>query len=409
MKKMNNDQILKIMRLTAGIVLTAAFLCACAGQKEPAAEAPAATTYAETKAAAVESPVITAHAETRKTTPPETTQAAVDWNAKVTGYRYCTGTDVNVRTGAGTDYAVAGKLDINQKVGVLGVSGEWVNIVFNNASCYVKGDFLTEDAEWQKKLASANGYKDGEAITLNPAWKYADYSKIHTGSAKLTLAKNNRKNIVVGVNAGHGTQGGSSVKTQCHPDGTAKVTGGSTAAGSITATAVSGGMTFADGTAEPKVTLKVAQKLRDILLEKGYDVLMIREGDDVQLDNIARTVICNNVANCHIAIHFDGDGLGYDKGCYFMSVPDGIKYMEPVASTWQASEALGSSMISGLKNAGCKIFGDGTLDEDLTQTSYSSVPSIDIELGNQCSDHSDAYLSQLAQGLADGVQLYFGK
>ena len=43
-------------------------------------------------------------------------------------------------------------------------------------------------------------------------------------------ASENRNGIVVGVNAGHGTSGGSSVKTLCHPDGSAKTTGGSTAA-----------------------------------------------------------------------------------------------------------------------------------------------------------------------------------
>ena len=88
--------------------------------------------------------------------------------------------------------------------------------------------------------------------------------------------------------------GGGSVKTQCHPDGSAKVTGGTTGAGATSAVAVSSGMTFADGTAESKVTLAMAKVLKTKLLNAGYDVLMIRESDDVQLDNIARTVIANN-------------------------------------------------------------------------------------------------------------------
>lgn len=37
------------------------------------------------------------------------------------------------------------------------------------------------------------------------------------------------KQKTVCVNAGHGTKGGESVKTYCHPDKSAKVTGGSTA------------------------------------------------------------------------------------------------------------------------------------------------------------------------------------
>ena len=263
-------------------------------------------------------------------------------------------------------------------------------------------------ADTSAALKSKNGYSDGAQIGLNSAWKYADYSAIHTGTATMYLAKSNRRNKIIGINAGHGTSGGSSVKTWCHPDKTAKVTGGTTSAGATKAVAVSSGMTFSDGTKESTITLKEAQLVKNLLLERGYDVLMIRDGEDVQLDNVARTVICNNVADCHIAIHWDGDGLKYDKGCFYMSVPDGIKYLDNVSATWKSSEALGNSLIAGLKGRDCKIFGDGTMDMDLTQTSYSTVPSIDIELGNQSSDHSDAALQKLALGIADGVESYFG-
>ena len=89
---------------------------------------------------------------------------------------------------------------------------------------------------------------------------------------------------------------------------------GTTGAGATKAVAVSGGMSFNDGTPESSVTLRMAQILKDKLLAAGYDVLMVRDGSDVQLDNVARTVICNNAADCHIALHWDGDGLSYDKG-----------------------------------------------------------------------------------------------
>ena len=44
---------------------------------------------------------------------------------------------------------------------------------------------------------------------------------------------------------------------------------------------------------------------------------------------------------------------------------------------------------------------------DLTQTSYSTVPSVDIELGDKVSDHSPAALDKLGNGLADGVESFF--
>ena len=252
-------------------------------------------------------------------------------------------------------------------------------------------------------------YEDGGQITLDPSWTYADHSKINSGAAVLYKAAENRKEIVVGVNAGHGTSGGTKVKTLCHPDGSAKVTGGTTAAGATEAVAVSSGMTFNDGTPESSVTLRMAQILKEKLLAAGYDVLMLRDGDDVQLDNVARTVICNNAADCHIALHWDGDGLNYDKGCFYISVPDGLKSMEPVASHWSEHNALGSALVEGLRAQGAKIHVGGSMSIDLTQTSYSTVPSVDMELGNACSDHSDSALDLLGNGLVQGVNSYFGQ
>ena len=253
-------------------------------------------------------------------------------------------------------------------------------------------------------------YTNLQQITLDSTWEYADHSKINSGAAVLYPApeESGRKGIVIGVNAGHGTAGGAKVKTLCHPDGSAKVTGGSTAAGATEAAAVSGGMTFQDGTPEREVTLRMAQILRDKLLSSGYDVLMLRDSEDVQLDNVARTVICNNVADCHIALHWDsGDGKNYDKGCFYISVPEALKTMEPVASHWQQHDILGTDLVEGLREQGATIYGKGHMGIDLTQTSYSTIPSVDMELGNAYSDHSDVILEQLATGLLAGINTYF--
>ena len=55
-----------------------------------------------------------------------------------------------------------------------------------------------------------------------------------------------------------------------------------------------------------------------------------------------------------------------------------------------------------------KIWGSNPLDMDLTQTSYSTIPSVDIELGNQCSRHDDDLLRQEAEGLLKGINSFFG-
>lgn len=341
---------------------------------------------------------------------------------------YVTGDRVNLRREGASDAPVIGRVNKGTAMKRTEAGSEWSRVEYQGQICYISSQFLSATQPVQETGASetqeakdtaqktsdggnAQGAQNVQAgeVGLNPEWKYADFSKINSGKAVLYKAESNRKNIVVCVNAGHGTKGGSSVKTMCHPDGTPKVTGGTTQAGATTAVAVSGGMQFSDGTAESTVTLAMALKLKEKLLASGYDVLMIRESDDVQLDNIARTVIANNIADCHIAIHWDSTAS--DKGAFYMSVPGNSSYrnMEPVKSHWEQHNALGESLISGLRQAGIKIFSGGSMEMDLTQTSFSTVPSIDIELGDKASDHSDAALDTLAGGLLAGINQYFGQ
>ena len=257
------------------------------------------------------------------------------------------------------------------------------------------------------KVDTSEVYSDGTSIKLNTSWEYASSSAIHSGAAKYYKAsKPNGKTVC--VNAGHGTSGGSSKKTNCHPDGSAKVTGGSTAAGATTATAINEGTTLLNGMAEADANLKIALSLKDKLLNAGYNVVMIRETKDVQLDNIARTVIANNTSDIHIAIHYDSTTS--NKGAFYMAVPNVSSYrsMEPVKSHYKEHNALGEALISGLRSNGVKIYGSGSMEMDLTQTSYSTIASMDIEVGDRALEGSDYEADKIATGLLYGINEYFG-
>ena len=328
---------------------------------------------------------------------------------------YVNASSLNVRTEPSTTAGKAQSLSRGTAVQVNGLSGDWARISLGGKNYYVSSRYLSSgnSAAAGTTTAASTPVSVPEGVTVSDITvsdnlRFASSSKIKTGTAKLYKnTKGKYGDKVICVNAGHGTKGGERVKTLSHPDGSPKVTGGTNQRGAVESMAVSSGMTFQDGTAESTVTLQEALILRDVLLQRGFSVLMIRESSDVQLDNIARTVLANNYAACHIAIHWDSTTS--DKGAYFMSVPDGLKKMDPVSSTWQKSEAFGEALIGGLRGRGVKIFGSGSMDVDLTQTSYSTVPSIDIELGDKVSDHSEATLRKLAEGLADGVTQYFTK
>ncbi len=267
---------------------------------------------------------------------------------------------------------------------------------------------------WLENITQAKAFANDGTITdhsvaLNKKWKYASFSKINTGTATLFKAKTNRRNIVVAVNAGHGTKGGAQVKTYSHPDKSPKLTTGTTAANAIESIAVSDGMTFADGKTEADVNLRTARLFKAALLKNGFDVLMIRDSTDVQLDNIARTVISNNMAAIHIAIHYDLDAKTEDKGCFYCSIPEGLRKMKPVKTHWKESERLGTCLIEGLRAQELPIYGNGTFEQDLTQIAFSTIPTVDIELGNQHTDTSTEALQTRANGLLAGVLAFFSK
>ena len=78
-----------------------------------------------------------------------------------------------------------------------------------------------------------------------------------------------------------------------------------------------------------------------------------------------------------------------------------------IQDAWQQHEALGRSLVQGLQTAGIAVFESGSLQMDLTQTSYSTIPSVDIELGDRAADHSQEACMRYAQGLKAGIDAYF--
>lgn len=63
---------------------------------------------------------------------------------KVPGYYICTGSDVNIRTGPGTNYTIVGTLNYGTKVYVYSISNGWAKIAVGGFYRYVSSDYLRE-------------------------------------------------------------------------------------------------------------------------------------------------------------------------------------------------------------------------------------------------------------------------
>lgn len=81
--------------------------------------------------------------------------------------------------------------------------------------------------------------------------------------------------------------------------------------------------------------------------------------------------------------------------------------MEPVKSHYKKHNQLGKCLTNGLKQKGVKVWRDGNIPLDLTQTSYSTIPSIDIEVGDRGTSTAKSNLNKIAKGLATGIEKFF--
>lgn len=246
-------------------------------------------------------------------------------------------------------------------------------------------------------------------IKLSGKETYYENSRINDGYARLYVAPegDTHKNKTITINAGHGVIEGYNEKTYCHPDKSKKVELATESEATYLSYAITDGMTFLDGRSEGNEVLKVALCTRDVLLENGYNVLMIRENNNSRLDNISRAILANEHSDMHISLHFDSTQS--NKGM-FVIVPIKKKSyidMEPVKSNYNNILKLSECMIDAWKEDGLKVFQNGMRGEDLTQISYSTVPSIDIEMGDKATYVDDEVRYDMAKAIYHGVENYF--
>ncbi len=248
---------------------------------------------------------------------------------------------------------------------------------------------------------------EARTISFDTNWEYGSYAKITAGTSFLYEA-DMANGYTVALNASYGTLGDENITTLCHPDGSSTVTSGMNALGSTECYVVSNGSTFADGAEESEVTLEMANILKDILLELGYNVLMIRDDSTVELDDVARTVMANNNADIHVTFHWDSTAT--NKGVFFLQVPDVTSYkvMAPVNGMWQEHNQLGNAIALAVESAGIPTYNGGSVDMDLIQTSYSTIPSVFFKLGDRASNHDTNTLTNMAYAIADGINSYLG-
>ena len=174
---------------------------------------------------------------------------------------------------------------------------------------------------------------------------------------------------------------------------------------------VSGGTTgTATGVPEYELTLDIGLQLRDKLLERGYQVIMVRDINEVDISNSERAEIANEAdADVFIRLHANGSPDSSVTGAMTICQTPANPYNGDI---YEQSRALSENILDSY------IYKTGINRQYVWETdtmsgiNWSEVPTTILEMGfmsNTGEDRSmqdDDMQQKMVEGIADGIDEY---
>lgn len=165
------------------------------------------------------------------------------------------------------------------------------------------------------------------------------------------------------------------------------------------------------GVPEYQLNLKIAQMVREELVNLGYQVIMTREDDQTAVSNAERAMIANEAgADIAVRIHANGSENTTVSGALALIPSSANPYVGDLyeQSYYLAECVLGEyCKTTGFVNRGIQT------NDTMTGINWSRVPVVILEMGfmsNQSDDlqmNDENFQKQMVQGIVSGIVRYF--
>lgn len=264
---------------------------------------------------------------------------------------------VNMRADDNTDAEVLVKVPRREELHCIATGSEWYQVQYGDKTGYVSAAYLTTEEP------AANSY----VVVIDPG---------HQGRGDSTTEPNGPGSATMKARVAGGTHGTTT------------------------------------GVYEYELTLAISQQLQTELQNRGYTVYMTRTSHDVNISNMERAQYATSVgADIAVRIHANGAENASVSGAMALAPSPSNPYISYLSgSSWNLSQCVLNSycQATGMRNQGV------TGSDTMTGINWSTVPVTILEMGYMTNPTDDtnmenpSYQMQMVQGIANGIDAYFG-